>query len=97
MLRNTLKKTCQKKRDRTHKMLGYTFKEMQNHIYNYTNWEELKKLMWHLDHIFSIKAFLDYGIKDVKLINCLDNLQPLSVEQNVKKVAIIIKKNSRSG
>jgi len=38
-----------------------------------------------LDHIFSIKAFLDFGIKNIKLMNCLDNLQPLSVAENVSK------------
>jgi len=87
MLKNTLKKTCQKKKDRTHKMLGYTFKEMQDHIHNHPNWEKLKKMRWHLDHIFPIKAFLDYNVRDIKLINSLDNLQPLSCQENTKKNA----------
>lgn len=28
------------------------------------------------------KAFLDYGIKDMKLINCLENLQLLTQKEN---------------
>jgi len=87
MLKNTLKKTYQKKRDRTHIMLGYTFKELQDHVYNHKNWENVKSLRWHLDHIFPLKAFLDYHIRDIKLINCLDNLQPLSWQENTKKNA----------
>ena len=87
MLKNTLKKTCQNKNDRTHKMLGYTFEEMQEHIYNHPNWKKLKNSMWHLDHIFPIKAFLDLDIRDIKLINSLDNLQPLSWQENTKKNA----------
>jgi (p)ppGpp synthase/HD superfamily hydrolase len=45
----------------------------------------LKDSNWHLDHIFPIQAFLDYGITDVKIINRLDNLQPLSQQQNHEK------------
>jgi hypothetical protein len=92
MLRNTLKRTCQKKRDRTCKMLGYTFEQLQNHIYNHPNWKNVKNSIWHLDHIFPIKSFLDYDIKNIKLINCLDNLQPLSVKDNTKKNASYNKK-----
>ena len=40
---------------------------------------------WHLDHIFPIKAFIDNGIKDLKLINSLDNLQPISSVKNLSK------------
>ena len=87
MLRNTLKKTCQKKRDRTHEMLGYTFKDIQDHIYNHPNWKKVKGTIWNLDHIFPIKAFLDYNIRNIKLINNLENLQPLSWQENTKKSA----------
>lgn len=41
--------------------------------------------MWHLDHMFPIKAFADYKISDIKLINALDNLQPLSEADNLIK------------
>jgi len=38
-----------------------------------------------LDHIFPIQAFIKYGIRDIKLINCLENLQPLSPVDNMIK------------
>jgi len=85
LLRNTIKRTGQLKNDRTCSMLGYSFEDLQIHVRNFQNWEGLKNEAWHLDHIFPIKAFLDYGITDIKLINCLDNLQPLSEDENIKK------------
>lgn len=85
MLRKTLTKTCQRKKDRTHKMLGYTVAELQDYICNHFNWGKIKDEKWHLDHIFPIQAFLDYGIKDVKLMNCLNNLQPLGYRENISK------------
>ena len=41
--------------------------------------------IWHVDHIFPLKAFLDYDIKDIRLINCLENLQPLLGTENLAK------------
>jgi hypothetical protein len=32
-----------------------------------------------------LKAFIDYDIKDVKLANCLENLQPLKAFDNLSK------------
>ena len=32
-----------------------------------------------------MKAFLDYNIRDIKLINSLDNLAPLTARDNVSK------------
>jgi len=43
---------------------------------------------WEIDHVFSIKAFIDYGIHDLKIINRLDNLKPLPKNENRKKQAI---------
>lgn len=40
---------------------------------------------WVVDHKFPIKAFLDYGIEDIALINCLENLQPLEEKANLRK------------
>ena len=87
MLKYSLKKTKQIKTDRTHIMLGYYPEELQNHIHNHPNWEKVDKNTFHLDHIFPIQAFVDYNIKDIKLINCLDNLQPLEAKKNISKCA----------
>ena len=85
ILKKALKRIGQKKNSRTKDLLGYTAKEMQNYIYNHSNWENVKDKEWHLDHVFPIKAFTDYNIKDVKLINSLDNLQPLLKKENLIK------------
>ena len=85
MLRFSLSQTGQLKSDRTHVMLGYSSNELYAHITSHSNWDKVNKKKWHLDHIFPIKAFADYGIKDTKLINCLENLQPLDAKENCSK------------
>ena len=86
MLRRALKKTRKEKTGRTYKLLGYNSKELQEHVTSHPNWNTVKDGNWHLDHIFPIQAFLDHRIKDVKLINCLENLQPITQhDNNVKK------------
>ena len=84
-IRRTLAALNMKKLDYSHKLLGYTAKDLQNHIINHPNWNNVKDTEWHLDHIFPVKAFVDHGITDIKLINCLDNLQPLSQKENNQK------------
>jgi hypothetical protein len=84
-LRKVLVKTGLKKLGRTSEVLGYTPQQLQDHIKSHPNWEKVKDKSWHLDHIFPIMAFLEYGIKDIKLINALDNLQPLIGEENISK------------
>jgi predicted transcriptional regulator len=76
-----------KKTDFTNKILGYSFKQLRDHIVNHPNCENVKDKKWHLDHIFPIKAFFDYKVYDVKIINCLDNLQSLLAEENRYKHA----------
>jgi 5-methylcytosine-specific restriction endonuclease McrA len=84
-LKKALKITSQKKNSRAKDLLGYTVVELQNYIHNHPNWSNVKDKSWHLDHIFPLKAFSDYGIKDIRLINSLDNLQPLSRQENLIK------------
>jgi len=85
VLWNCLRKIKLNKNGRTNELLGYDFQQLKNHIINHVNWNNVKDKKWHVDHIFPIKAFLDYGIKDLKLINCLDNLMPLEGEENLYK------------
>lgn len=84
-LATTLKRTEQRKTRRTHELLGYTHQELREHVERDSRWPELKDGPWHLDHIFPIQAFLDRGIRDIKLINCLENLQPLPGDENIAK------------
>lgn len=67
-------------------ILGYDWNELREHIFNHPNWNLLQdKNAYHVDHIFPIQAFLDYGIKDPKIICALENLQPMDKGENMKK------------
>jgi hypothetical protein len=70
---------------KTEELLGYTFQDLKSHIKNHPRWLEVKDKNWHLDHIFPLKAFAECDIKDVKLANCLENLQPLKAFDNLSK------------
>ena len=96
IVRRCLTALNEAKNDRTHKLLGYTPKQLQEHIKNHPNWDKVKNGRWHLDHIFPIAAFFEHGITDLKVINHLDNLQPLSQEENNKKSAKYNKKEFRA-
>lgn len=73
------------KSETTFKMLGYTKEDLINHIINHKNWALVKNDNWELDHYFPVSAFFDYNIHDIKIINMLENLQPLSKTENRKK------------
>jgi hypothetical protein len=79
-----MKKTGQTKRDHTYTILGYTAKELQDHIQNHPNYKNCTD-GFHIDHIFPVQAFLDHGINDLTVINKLCNLQPLPGSENISK------------
>lgn len=68
-------------------LLGYDYKQLQEHIRRHPNWDKVKCGKWHIDHIFPIKAFVDHGISDLKIINALDNLRPVDAIENLRKNA----------
>jgi hypothetical protein len=87
---NSLLRRCfallgRKKTARSEFVLGYTRNELYSRITNHPNWEEVSQSEWHIDHIFPVKAFIDLGIKDLRVINDLTNLQPLPVLDNILK------------
>lgn len=82
LIRNTLRRTNNKKELKSCELLGYTRKDLTTYL-NIKNVKDLKDK--HIDHIFPIKAFLDYGIEDPSIINALDNLQVLSAKENLNK------------
>lgn len=84
-LRRCRKRFGTPKEGHSYEVLGYTSKQLQEHITNHPNWNYVKDFEWHMDHIFPIKAFVDYNIKDLKIINCLDNVQPLTKIDNDRK------------
>ena len=56
--------------------------ELQEHIKNDPNWVGVKDEDWHIDHFWPIQAFVDHGINDMALINCLENLRPITQREN---------------
>lgn len=65
--------------------LGYTIEAFKNHLNTFPEYKILKETNWHLDHVVPKKVCFELGIKDIKIINSLDNLQPLSAEDNINK------------
>lgn len=84
-LKTCLRLTGQKKHNKTFELLGYGSVEIIDRITGHPNWKRVKGGKWHLDHIFPIQAFMHYEIYDVKIINALDNLQPLTEYENISK------------
>lgn len=87
LVKMVLNVTGRVKNEKTAKILGYDYKQLQEHVAAHPNWVLVKDGDWHIDHIFPIKAFLDYGVTDLKIINSLDNLRPLTAQENLSKNA----------
>lgn len=85
MVAITLAATNQRKSNRTANLLGYDHNQLKEHLTSHPNWEKVQGGKWHVDHIFPIKAFIDHGISDLKIINSLDNLRPLEATANMSK------------
>ena len=85
LVRRCLEATSQEKIKQTHEALGYSTEDLLAHLKSFPNWNKLKNTTWHLDHVFPVIAFVDKGILDISLISSLDNLQPLSAKENIKK------------
>lgn len=66
-------------------ILGYSPQQLLEHLKVHPKWEELQGTDWQLDHVFPIAAFVKKGVKDIQLICALDNLQPLSRDENLAK------------
>lgn len=85
MIHNVLRATGKKKKTKSREMLGYDVRELFAHIESHPNWPTVRDGNWHIDHIFPVTAFLDYGITDPAIINCLENLQPMAEFDNLSK------------
>jgi hypothetical protein len=85
LVRRVLKAIDKDKLKKSKELLGYSHKDLRDHLYDHKNLENMGDEKWVVDHIFPIKAFLDYGIEDISLINSLDNLQPLEEKENLVK------------
>lgn len=67
------------------KQLGYSPKELLEHLQTFDNWDKLKNSDWHLDHKIPIAAFVRNGVTDPSIICKLENLQPLNGKENCSK------------
>ena len=85
LVRSVLKSLGISKKHKSSEILGYTRQEFLEHIQSFSDWPEISKGKWHIDHIFPIQAFIDHGINDVRLVNCLENLRPLLAFDNLSK------------
>lgn len=68
-------------------LLGYTIEEFRENIQSKFSegmtWDNHGE--WELDHIKPVIAFYEEGIDDPKVVNALDNLQPLWKFENRRK------------
>lgn len=87
LVKMSLDATGKKKNAKTTELLGYNHNQLKEHIKSHPNYKKLKNEDFHIDHIFPIKAFVDHDIYDLKIINCLENLRPLSMNENCAKNA----------
>jgi hypothetical protein len=74
-----------KKEERSHVLLGYSPKQLLDHLQTFPQWDSLKHGTWHLDHKLPIIAFVRNGINDPSIICNLSNLQPLAGSENCSK------------
>lgn len=82
LIKNCLLRLGKNKEDKTFDLLGYSALELAEYL-KIKSKEDLDG--YEIDHIFPVKAFTDYGIDDLKLINCFENLQLLTREENGPK------------
>lgn len=85
MLRTDIKKNS----DRLYDLLGYTAKDLKEHLEKYFSegmtWEKFNRGEIHIDHIIPKSHFNLKNKDDIKICWALWNLQPLWAEDNIKK------------
>jgi len=81
--------TGRKKKTKTELELGYSKDElranMESKFTEGMSWKNHGE--WHIDHIKPVSVFISEGETDPKVINALDNLQPLWAKDNLSKGA----------
>lgn len=63
---------------------GYSWQEFKEHI----ELQFTEEMAWDniaVDHIIPVKAFIDNGVTDLKIVNHLSNLRPMFRSDNVRK------------
>ena len=92
-IRRLIRRTGYDKQESTVEIPGYSAQELKQHLESrFTkemNWDNYG-VYWHVDHIVSISELVGCGVVDPKIINSLDNLQPLEARENFKKNASFV-------
>lgn len=87
MLRKVLTKTKQRKSGSLKSMLGFSIDQFKVHIEKQfkegMTWENHGE--WHADHITPVAMMIRRGVRDHRVINKLNNLQPLWAFDNMSK------------
>lgn len=77
----------QPKSKRSQEVLGYTAKELKDHIESQfskgMSWENHGE--WHIDHIVPVSTHIKNGQEDPQVINALTNLMPIWAKDNFSK------------
>lgn len=76
-----MKSTTGKTNIRKLNEFGYSPKELQEHIKNHKNYDNVKN-NFSIDHIYPLTAFFKKGIYDLSIINHLTNLRPYDQSKN---------------
>lgn len=84
-LRSTIELFRQEKSGKSFEILGYTPKQLVEYITSHPNWNLVKNEIWEMDHIFPISAFVEYKIFELKVMHSLDNIQPITKLENLRK------------
>lgn len=88
MLSKVMLRANRRKDSRCVDLLGYTGKELKEHIerqfLNGMSWDLFGEQI-HIDHIIPVAEMLRRGITDPAIINALSNLRPMWAEDNMRK------------
>lgn len=88
MVRRCLLLTGNKKSTATEIYLGYSKEDLFKHLGGMLPDSLLMSdygVKWEIDHIYPVSYCISAGITDPKIINQLDNLQPLLISENRQK------------
>lgn len=95
MLKRAMSLTGHQKHCSTFKEIGYSKEELMRNLESkfeqWMSWDNFGE--WHIDHVIPVSHLVKIGIKSPKAINCLDNLSPISREENMSKRCKLPKKS----
>jgi hypothetical protein len=101
-LARTIKGFALNKTSKTAQLMGYDHREFTAYMENHPDYAQVVEYCkttgdtFSLDHIFPVKAFVDYGLveeRHIKIVNHFSNLRPMPLSKNIKKSDIYNKED----